>query len=224
MLQVGEARNVLTELRMSTDEYNWVQSIYFISYIVFEVPSNLLQKRLTPRLWQSRIMLTWGIVLACHAAVQNKQGLYALRFILGMCEAGMFPGIAAQLCGWYRSDEMGLPIMWMFGFQNTSGIVGSLITYGISYMNGLRGLSAWRWCVFTLYPTTVVVGADRTGYISSKGCSRFSSQASSSSFSPTGPSHRGQGNGCPSESRSTWRHDCRRMRREKRTPTSIWER
>lgn len=151
MLQVGEARNVLTELKMSTDEYNWVQSIYFISYIVFEVPSNLLQKRLTPRLWQSRIMLTWGIVLACHAAVQNKQGLYALRFILGMCEAGMFPGIAAQLCGWYRSDEMGLPIMWMFGFQNTSGIVGSLITYGISYMNGLRGLSAWRWCVFALY-------------------------------------------------------------------------
>ncbi|KAL4937288.1 hypothetical protein BDV06DRAFT_232700 [Aspergillus oleicola] len=145
VLQVGEPRNVLTELNMSADEYNWVQSIYFISYIVFEVPSNLLQKRLTPRLWQSRIMLTWGIVLACHAAVQNKHALYALRFILGMCEAGMFPGIAAQLCGWYRSDEMGLPIMWMFGFQNCSGIIGSLITYGISYMNGLRGLSAWRW-------------------------------------------------------------------------------
>ncbi|OJJ08224.1 hypothetical protein ASPVEDRAFT_57388 [Aspergillus versicolor CBS 583.65] len=145
VLQVGEPRNVLNELNMSTNEYNWVQSIYFISYIVFEVPSNLLQKRLTPRLWQSRIMLTWGIVLACHAAVQNKQALYALRFILGMCEAGMFPGIAAQLCGWYRSDEMGLPIMWMFGFQNTSGIIGSLITYAISYMNGMRGLSAWRW-------------------------------------------------------------------------------
>ncbi|QRD83885.1 major facilitator superfamily domain-containing protein [Aspergillus flavus] len=116
-----------------------------ISYIVFEVPSNLLLKRLTPRLWQSRIMLTWGIVLACHAAAKNKETLWAMRFLLGMCEAGMFPGIAAQLCGWYRSDEMGKPIMWMFGFQNTSGIVGSLIAYGISYMNGLCGMSAWRW-------------------------------------------------------------------------------
>ncbi|BAE62149.1 unnamed protein product [Aspergillus oryzae RIB40] len=145
VLQVGEDRNILNELRMTSDEYNWVQSIYFISYIVFEVPSNLLLKRLTPRLWQSRIMLTWGIVLACHAAAKNKETLWAMRFLLGMCEAGMFPGIAAQLCGWYRSDEMGKPIMWMFGFQNTSGIVGSLIAYGISYMNGLCGMSAWRW-------------------------------------------------------------------------------
>ncbi|KAE8353790.1 major facilitator superfamily domain-containing protein [Aspergillus coremiiformis] len=93
----------------------------------------------------SRIMLTWGIVLACHAAAKNKETLWALRFLLGMCEAGMFPGLAAQLCGWYRSDEMGTPIMWMFGFQNTSGIVGSLLAYGISYMNGLCGMSAWRW-------------------------------------------------------------------------------
>ncbi|KJK64116.1 Major Facilitator Superfamily protein [Aspergillus parasiticus SU-1] len=145
VLQVGEDRNILNELRMTSDEYNWVQSIYFISYIVFEVPSNLLLKRLTPRLWQSRIMLTWGIVLACHAAAKNKETLWALRFLLGMCEAGMFPGIAAQLCGWYRSDEMGKPIMWMFGFQNTSGIVGSLLAYGISYMNGICGMSAWRW-------------------------------------------------------------------------------
>jgi hypothetical protein len=60
-------------------------------------------------------------------------------------EAGMFPGVAAQLCSWYRSDEMGKPIMWMFGLQNCSGIVGSLLAYGISYLNGKGGLSAWRW-------------------------------------------------------------------------------
>lgn len=57
----------------------------------------------------------------------------------------MFPGLVAQLCSWYRSDEMGRPIMWMFGFSNCSGIVGSLLAYGISYMDGLQGLSAWQW-------------------------------------------------------------------------------
>ncbi|PLN83706.1 MFS general substrate transporter [Aspergillus taichungensis] len=145
VLQVGSERNVLTELNMTADEYNWVQSIYFISYIVFEVPSNMMLKRLTPRLWQSRIILSWGIVLACHAAANNKEAMWALRFLLGMCEAGLFPGIAAQLCGWYRSDEMGKPIMWMFAFQNFSGILGSLLAYGISYMNGMCGMSAWRW-------------------------------------------------------------------------------
>uniref|UniRef100_A0A0B7KF50 Major facilitator superfamily (MFS) profile domain-containing protein n=1 Tax=Bionectria ochroleuca TaxID=29856 RepID=A0A0B7KF50_BIOOC len=80
-------------------------------YIVFEVPSNLVLKKMQPRNWQFRIMLTWGAVLACHAAVKNKEGLYAARFVLGMMEAGMFPGI-----------------------------VGSLLAYGISYMDGLQGL------------------------------------------------------------------------------------
>ncbi|KAK5130038.1 hypothetical protein LTR08_002512 [Meristemomyces frigidus] len=124
VLQVGESRNVLTELSMTPDEYNWVQSVYFISYIIFEIPSNLLLKKMSPRIWQSRIILTWGIVLACHAAIPNKQTYYALRFLLGMMEAGMFPGIAAQLC---------------------SCVVGSLLAYGISYMNGMCGMSAWRW-------------------------------------------------------------------------------
>ncbi|KAL2072048.1 hypothetical protein VTL71DRAFT_11391 [Oculimacula yallundae] len=145
VLQVGQPTNILIELNMTANEYNWVQSIYFIAYIIFEVPSNLLLKRFTPRNWQFRIMLSWGIVLACHAAVKNKHGLYTARFFLGMMEAGMFPGIAAQLCSWYRSDEMGKPIMWMFGFQNCSGVIGSLLAYGISYMDGLGGMSAWQW-------------------------------------------------------------------------------
>lgn len=119
--------------------------VHKISYIVFEVPSNLVMKKALPRNWQTRIILSWGLVLACHAAVKNKEGLYAARWFLGMMEAGMFPGLAVQLCSWYRSDEMGKPIMFMFGFQNTSGLVGSLLAYGISYMNGVGGLSAWRW-------------------------------------------------------------------------------
>ncbi|KAF2644428.1 permease of the major facilitator superfamily [Massarina eburnea CBS 473.64] len=161
VLQVGQSSNIMTELKMTADQYNWVQSIYFISYIIFEVPSNLVLKKMTPRNWQSRIMLSWGIVLACHAACKSKEGLYVARFFLGMMEAGMFPGLVAQLAGWYRSDEMGKPIMWMFAFQNTSGIVGSLLAYGISYLNGRGGLSAWRWLyiiegLFTIAFTVVV--------------------------------------------------------------------
>ncbi|KAJ3531146.1 hypothetical protein NM208_g9010 [Fusarium decemcellulare] len=149
VLQVGESRNVLTELGMTADQYNWVQTVYYISYVIFEIPSNLVLKKFTPRKFQTRIFFTWGIVVACHAAIQNKEGFYALRFLLGAMEAGFFPGLAAQMCSWYRSDEYGKPIMWMFAFQNFSGIVGSLLTYGISYMNGVGGLSAWRW-VFLL--------------------------------------------------------------------------
>jgi MFS family permease len=99
---------------------------------------------MTPRIFQTRIVFTWGAVLACHAAVKNKEGLYAVRFFLGMMEAGMFPGLITHICSWYRSDEMGKPIMWMFTFSQSAGVVGSLLCYGISYMNGLGGLSGWQ--------------------------------------------------------------------------------
>ncbi|KAK8218782.1 MFS transporter [Phyllosticta capitalensis] len=158
VLQVGQSRNVLNELHMNADQYNWVQSLYFIGNILFEVPCNLLLKKVSPRNWQTRIILSWGTVLACHAAVRNKEGYYAARFFLGMMEAGMFPGLVVQLCSWYRSDEMGKPIMWLFGIQNTSGIVSSLLAYGISYMNGIGGLSAWRW-VYLLEGLATIVFA-----------------------------------------------------------------
>jgi len=118
----------------------------------------MLLKKMTPRLWQSRIIISWGIVLACHAAIRNRDTYYGLRFLLGMMEAGLFPGLAAQLCSWYRSDEMGKPIMWMFGWQNCAGIFGSLIAYGISHMNGVAGLSAWRWVYLLEGLATVLIG------------------------------------------------------------------
>lgn len=134
---------------MTSDQYNWVQSIYYISYIVFELPSNMFLKWMSPRVFQTRICFIWGLVLACHAAVRNKEGLYAARFFLGLAEAGLFPAIITHLCSWYRSDEMGKPVMWLFGIFNLAGILGSLLVYGVSYLDGRRGLSSWQWHVFT---------------------------------------------------------------------------
>lgn len=84
IMNKGTDRNILTQLDMIVDEYNFVSTIYFIPFIVFELPSNLVLKRLLPSRWQSRIMVTWGITLACHAAVTTKGGLYAARFFLGL--------------------------------------------------------------------------------------------------------------------------------------------
>ncbi|KAF2011173.1 permease of the major facilitator superfamily [Aaosphaeria arxii CBS 175.79] len=145
VLQVGKPSNVLKELKMSSNDYNWVGSIYGIAYIVFEAPSNLLLKRMLPHNWQARIFLTWGIITACHAAARNRHDMYAMRFLLGMFEAGMFPGVMAQYSSWYRTEELGRIVTYYFCFSNVSGIVGALLTYGISYMDGVAGLSAWRW-------------------------------------------------------------------------------
>ena len=145
VLHVGQPSNIMVELNMTSNQYNWVGSIYGIAYIIFEAPSNLLLKRLEPHNWQARIFLTWGIITACHAAAQNKNDLFAMRFLLGMFEAGMFPGLLAQFQAWYRPDEMGRVIAYFFCWSAISGMCSALLTYGISYMDGIAGLSAWRW-------------------------------------------------------------------------------
>ncbi|KAL4879179.1 major facilitator superfamily domain-containing protein [Aspergillus karnatakaensis] len=110
---------------------------------------------MSPRVFQARICSVWGLVLACHAAVTNKEGLYAARFFLGLAEAGLFPAIITHLCSWYRSDEMGKPIMWLFGIFNLAGVVGSLLVYAISYLDGRQELSSWQW-VFLLEGTATM--------------------------------------------------------------------
>ena len=108
----GTPQNILKQLHMSSDDFNWVSTIYYLPYIIAEAPSNLFIKRLLPSKWQSRIVISWGIVLACHAAVTNKSGLYAARFFLGLAEAGMFPGVILQMTYWYRPDEMSLRLLY----------------------------------------------------------------------------------------------------------------
>ncbi|EXJ81273.1 hypothetical protein A1O3_07563 [Capronia epimyces CBS 606.96] len=158
VLQVGQPSNILKELKMSANEYNWVASTYGIAYITFEFPSTLVLKKFTPHVWQSRIFICWGIATACSGAVHTKAQLLACRFLVGLFEAGMFPSVITQLTFWYRTDEFSRPMVWFFALSNLSGLVGSLLCYGISYMDGVRGLSSWRWVFIIEGVTTVIFG------------------------------------------------------------------
>ncbi|KAK1448478.1 hypothetical protein CCUS01_11577 [Colletotrichum cuscutae] len=108
IMNKGTPRNIMTQLNMTSDEYN----LLTVPYIVLEAPSNLLLKRLRPSAWQSRIMISWGIALLCHVPVTNKGGIYATRFLLGAFEAGMFPGVILQMTYWYRPDEMSIRLLY----------------------------------------------------------------------------------------------------------------
>ena len=112
IMNKGTDQNIMTQLGMSSDAYTLLTVLYYIPYIVLEAPSNLLLKRFRPSVWQSRIMLTWGIVLCCHVACKDKAGIYAARFFLGAAEAGMFPGVILQMTYWYRPDEMSVRLLY----------------------------------------------------------------------------------------------------------------
>ncbi|KAI0521387.1 major facilitator superfamily domain-containing protein [Xylaria bambusicola] len=153
----GTPQNILTQLNITSDEFALVTVLYYIPYIVFEAPSNLLLKRFSPSRWLSRIMLTWGIVLALHVPVSNKEGLYAARFFLGLAEAGMFPGVILLMTYWYRPDEMSLRLLYFYICGNLSGIFSGLLAYGFDTVSGAGGLSGWQWLFLVEAIATIIV-------------------------------------------------------------------
>ncbi|KAH8805889.1 pantothenate transporter [Xylogone sp. PMI_703] len=153
----GTPHNILNELRMTANQYNLVITMYYIPYILAEAPSNLLLKRVRPSVWQARIMTSWGIVLCCHAAVTNRHGLYAVRFFLGLFEAGLWPGMLLQLCYWYRPDEIAPRVVWVTILGNFSSVISGVLAFAF---NGVHagGLSGWKWLVLTEGIFTVLLG------------------------------------------------------------------
>ncbi|KAL2679217.1 hypothetical protein Neosp_009984 [[Neocosmospora] mangrovei] len=153
----GTPRNIMIELSVTPDQYNFVTAAYYIPYILAETPSNLLVKYLKPSAWQARIMISWGIVLCCHAAVTNAGGLYTVRAFLGLFEAGLWPGILLQLCYWYRPDEMASRIVLVTLLGNFSAVISGVLSFAFDGVHA-RGLSGWKWLILTEGVFTIILG------------------------------------------------------------------
>ncbi|KAJ5302316.1 hypothetical protein N7508_007179 [Penicillium antarcticum] len=158
IMNQGTDQNIMTQLGIASNEYNLVTVLYYVPYIVLEAPSNLFLKKFFPSKWQSRIMISWGVALMCNAAVKNKGGLYTTRFLLGLAEAGQFPGVILQMTYWYRPDEMSLRLLYFYICGNVSGIFSGLLAYAFDTVSGAAGLSGWQWLFLTEGIATVIFG------------------------------------------------------------------
>ncbi|KAJ3019658.1 UNVERIFIED_CONTAM: hypothetical protein HDU68_010573 [Siphonaria sp. JEL0065] len=136
--------NMERDLGMTTlSQYNWALSAFFIGYILFEVPSNIMLKITTPRIWIARIMVTWGICATCMAFVQNFAGLVALRVLLGICEAGFYPGVLYYLSYWYRPQELAWRVGIFFSAASVAGAFGGVFAYYLVQVNA-GFIAGWR--------------------------------------------------------------------------------
>lgn len=134
------------ELALSSEAFGFASGIFFVGYFLFEVPSNILMNRFGPRIWIARILLTWGAVAVLSAFVQSSAQLYLLRFLLGVAEAGFFPGIIIYLTYWFRKREQATTIAMFTAAIPVSYLVGApLSTWIMDAFNGVSGLSGWRW-------------------------------------------------------------------------------
>ncbi|OCF76535.1 hypothetical protein I204_02232 [Kwoniella mangroviensis CBS 8886] len=146
-VNVGAAKLVgLTkDLNLSSLEYSNASMIFFVSYVAFEVPSNLVLKKLRPSRWIPFTMICWAIFQTCMGLVTNYGQLLALRFCLGLFESGLFPGLNFYLTGWYRRDELNRRVSVFFSGAVLSGAFGGILGYGLSKMDGIGGKAGWAW-------------------------------------------------------------------------------
>ncbi|KAJ3340499.1 hypothetical protein HDU93_006967 [Gonapodya sp. JEL0774] len=126
-------------------EYNWAISIAFFGFLVGEIPSNVALKRFSARIWLSRIMVTWGIVVICMAAVKNAAGLIAARFFLGLCEAGLIPGVFYYFSFWFKPTEKAFRNGVFYSASGFAGGISGLLALAMEQLNGVAGLKAWQW-------------------------------------------------------------------------------
>lgn len=119
--------------------------VFLVGYFVFEIPSNMLLKRLRPSRWLAFLMFSWGAVTIGLGGVHSFAAAAGVRFLLGAVEAGLFPGLVYYLTFWYRHDERSVRVALILASATLGGAFGGAIAYGVGHMNGTKGLSAWRW-------------------------------------------------------------------------------
>lgn len=133
------------DLALTSQAFGFVSGIFFIGYFLFEVPSNVMMKRYGARVWIARILVTWGIISTLTGFVQSATHLYILRFLLGVAEAGFFPGIILYLTFWFRSKEQATTIALFTSAIPVSYIIGAPLSTWIMDNISWIGLQGWRW-------------------------------------------------------------------------------
>ncbi|TKA75840.1 hypothetical protein B0A55_04383 [Friedmanniomyces simplex] len=133
------------QLHLTGNEYNVALVIFFVPYVLFEIPSNLLLKRFKPHVWLSLNMFLFGFTTAMQGVVKNYSGLLAVRFFLGFFETGMFPGAFYLIGMWYRRSEAQKRYSFFFSSTTLAGAFGGLLAAAIGKMDGIAGYAGWRW-------------------------------------------------------------------------------
>lgn len=137
--------DLMSETNQTNTQYSIALMVFLIAYTIFEVPSNAFLKRLGPSTWFAFLLCSWGTISMCLGAVQNFAGITAARFMLGVFEAGLAPGLAYYISFWYRANERSIRLAFIYSTATLAGAFGGLIAYGISHLNQKAGLSGWRW-------------------------------------------------------------------------------
>ncbi|MCF5061290.1 MFS transporter [Pseudomonas proteolytica] len=159
-INIGFAKlQMQDQLQFSETAFGLGAGLFFVGYILFEVPSNLILERVGARIWIARIMITWGLLSACTLLVTSTTQFYVLRFLLGVAEAGFLPGVLYYLTTWFPTHRRGRVIaLFMIGLPLSSVIGGPLSGWIMSHFDQLAGLRGWQWLFLLEALPSVLLG------------------------------------------------------------------
>jgi ACS family tartrate transporter-like MFS transporter len=146
------------DLGLSPAVYGLGAGIFFTGYSIFEIPSNLILARTGARLWIARIMITWGLIAAGMMFVRGPASFYTLRILLGIAEAGFFPGMIFYLSEWFPSEVRARAVASFMTAIPVSGIIGGPISGALLGLDGRFGLAGWQWLFLLEGIPAVVLG------------------------------------------------------------------
>ena len=147
------------DLGLSASMYGLGVAMFYISYIIFEIPSNIIMTRVGARVWIARIMITWGIVSAGLSLVQTPTQLYVMRFLLGMAEAGFAPGIIYYIACWFPQSNRARAMSFFYMGSVLASIIGLPVSGTILNMHGIADIAGWRWLFAIEGVPAVILGA-----------------------------------------------------------------
>jgi MFS family permease len=166
-VNVGFAKlQMLNDLAFSETVYGLGAGIFFIGYFLFEVPSNIIMHRVGARVWIARIMITWAVISAASLFVKTPTAFYVMRFLLGVAEAGFFPGIVLYLTYWFPAERRGrMNALFMMGIP-IAGVVGGPVSGWImNAFQGVGGWSNWQWLFLLEAIPSAVLGVVTLCYL-----------------------------------------------------------
>ncbi len=153
------------DVGLSPAVYGFGAGIFFIGYSLFEVPSNLILARIGARRWIARIMITWGLISAGMMFVRGPLSFYVLRFLLGVAEAGFFPGIIFYLSEWFPARVRARTIAPFMTAIPISGVIGGPLSGMLLGLSGRLGLAGWQWLFLLEGVPAIGLGIAVLGYL-----------------------------------------------------------
>ncbi|MGX1320536.1 ACS family tartrate transporter-like MFS transporter [Bradyrhizobium sp. USDA 377] len=156
------------DIGLSPAVYGFGAGIFFWGYFLFEVPSNIILHKIGARIWIARVMITWGLVSAAMAFVQGPTSFYILRFLLGVAEAGFFPGIILYLSYWFPARQRAAVTALFMAAAPLSTVLGSPISGALLEMDGMLGFKGWQWLFVLEALPAVLLGFVVLGFLTDR--------------------------------------------------------